>query len=139
MMKQIHCYRNDEGGFSLIEVLVVIVIIGVLVLLALPKFSSVIFRAKSTEAKTMLKYLYTLQKAHFYEYDYFSPDLNSIGFEQTNLITENGEARYRIEIIEADANGFIGRAVAVVDYDKDGQFNIWEVDQTGRIRQIVED
>ena len=128
-----------EEGFSLTEILVVIVIIGILVLLAMPKFTSVITRAKTTEAKTMLKHLHTLEEAYYYENDRYSQELEEVGFEQVGLITDGGEARYKIEIIKADVNEFLARATAVVDFDKDGQFNIWEVDQTGKIKQTVTD
>jgi type IV pilus assembly protein PilE len=128
-----------EEGFSLTEILVVIVIIGILVLLAMPKFTSVITRAKTTEAKTMLKHLHTLEEAFYYENDRYSQELEEVGFEQVGLITDGGEARYKIEIIKADVNEFLARATAVVDFDKDGQFNIWEVDQTGKIKQTVTD
>lgn len=128
-----------EDGFSLTEILVVIVIIGILVLLAMPKFTSVITRAKTTEARTMLKHLHTLEQAYFYENDRYSAELNAIGFEQVKLIDNGGEARYKIEIVKADVQGFVGRAVAVVDFDKDGTFNTWEVDQSGQIKQVVAD
>ncbi|NIR65874.1 MAG: prepilin-type N-terminal cleavage/methylation domain-containing protein [Gammaproteobacteria bacterium] len=128
-----------EEGFSLTEILVVIVIIGILVLLAMPQFTSVITRAKTTEARTMLKHLHTLQRAYYYENDRYSENLAEIGFEQVELVTEDGEARYRIDIVKADGNGFLGRATAVVDFDKDGTFNVWEVDQSGKIRQVTAD
>lgn len=129
----------QESGFSLTEVLVVIVIIGILILLALPRFTSVITKAKTTEAKTMLRHLYTLQKAYYYENDYFSKNLSELGFEQAPLVTEGGEARYRIEIITADNEKFLARAIAIIDFDRDGQFNVWEVDETGKIFQSVAD
>jgi type IV pilus assembly protein PilE len=128
-----------EDGFSLTEVLVVIVIIGILILLALPRFTAVITRAKTTEAKTMLRHLYTLERAFYYENDRYSDSLIEIGFEQAPLITEGGEARYKIEIVKANSEIFTGQARAVVDFDKDGNYNIWEVDETGKIIQTVMD
>ncbi len=130
---------RQESGFSLTEVLVVIVIIGILILLALPRFTSVITKAKTTEAKTMLRHLYTLQKAFYYENDYFTSNLAELGFEQATLITQGGEARYKIEIITADNEKFLARATAIIDFDRDGQFNVWEVDETGKIIQSVAD
>ncbi|MAT40476.1 MAG: general secretion pathway protein GspG [Ectothiorhodospiraceae bacterium] len=128
-----------EDGFSLTEILVVIVIIGILVLLAMPKFTSIISRAKTTEAKIMLKHLHTLQTAYYYENDRYAMELPAIGFEANALISEGGEARYRIEMVKADQTGFLARAVATVDFDKDGTFNIWEVDQSGQIAQTTAD
>ena len=87
----------------------------------------------------MLKHLHTLEEAFYYENDRYSQELEEVGFEQIGLITDGGEARYKIEIIKADVNEFLARATAVVDFDKDGQFNIWEVDQTGKIKQTVTD
>ncbi len=130
---------RDEEGFSLTEILVVIVIIGILILLAMPKFTSVISRAKTTEAKVMLKHLFTLQKAYYYENDRYSKSLSEIGFEQAKLITEGGEARYKVEIVQANESSFLARATAVVDFDKDGNLNVWEVDESGKIKQVKPD
>ncbi len=132
-------YWNKQNGFSLTEILVVIVIIGILVLLAMPRFSAVITRAKTTEAKTMLKHLHTLEEAYYYENDTYSDDLNRLGFESAALITEGGEARYRMEVVSADVNNYRARATAVIDFDRDGQFNIWEVDQSGKVKQTLPD
>ena len=53
-------------GFSLPELLVVLVIIGILVLIALPNLMPLISRAKATEAPQQLTYLHTLQRSNFY-------------------------------------------------------------------------
>lgn len=129
----------DENGFSLTEVLVVIVIIGILVLLAIPKFTTIITRAKSTEAKTILKHLHMLQQAYYYEHNRYSAILADVGFEQVTLVTEGGEARYQVEILHAASSEYLAQARAVIDFDKDGQFNIWQIDQSGLPRQIVMD
>jgi len=128
-----------EEGFSLTEILVVIVIIGILVLIALPQFTSVITQAKTTEAKIMLKHLHTLQETFYYQHDRYGSELTDIGFEQNTTLDEQGEARYRIEIENAGPQGYLAKAIAVVDFDKDGVFNVWQVDQTGAIRQTVAD
>lgn len=129
----------NEEGFSLTELLVVLVIIGVLVLLALPRFMPVVTKAKTTEAKLNLKQVYTLEKTYKYENDRFTPNMQEIGFEQEKLVTDGGSARYKIEISKADVNSFRAVATAVVDFNNNGTFNQWEVNESGQIKEIIPD
>jgi type IV pilus assembly protein PilE len=131
--------QQSERGFSLTELMVVLVIIGVLVLLALPKLLPLVTKAKTTEAKLMLKQVHTLQQAYRFEHDRFAALLVEIGFEQAALVAEGGQARYRIEIVSATDRAFLARALAVVDFDGDGTLNEWTVDQSGSIKETIPD
>ena len=77
MHPQPHTYNpthaKTQSGFSLTELMVVLVIIGVLVLLALPKLLPVVKKAKTTEAKLMLKQLYTLEQSSSVRATHLSP------------------------------------------------------------------
>lgn len=128
-------------AYSLTEILVVLVIIGILLLLALPNLLPLITKAKSTEAKLQLQHLQTLQQNYFYERSRYTSTLSDLGFVQEKLSTdgEDGRANYRIEIINADHNSFVARATAVVDFDGDGIFNIWEIDQDKNLREVTPD
>lgn len=126
-------------ALSLNEVLVVMIIIGILVLLALPRLMPLISKAKSTEAQLQLNHLYTLQKSYFYMYSRFTEDLGELGFEQETLVTEDGNANYLIEVIESAPSTFLARATAVVDFDGDGILNVWEIDQDKKLKEITKD
>jgi type IV pilus assembly protein PilE len=131
--------RRHTAAFSLTELMVVLVIIGVLVLLALPKLLPIVTKAKSTEAKLMLKQVYTLEQSFKYEHDRYSQTLPEIGFEQEKLVTSGGQARYRIEIVSADERAFVAQATSVVDFDNDGTYNVWVVDESGVVREKTGD
>jgi type IV pilus assembly protein PilE len=132
---------KNVSSFTLSELLVVLVIIGILVLLALPVLMPLISRTRSVEAKQGLKHIYTLEKTFFYEFSKYSGDLEKVGFEQEQLVTEgeDGKANYTFEIVQADVRGFMARATAVVDFDGDGEFNVWEIDEKSNLTEVVKD
>lgn len=131
--------KSKLKAFSLPELLVVLVIIGILVLLALPSLTPLISRAKSTEAQQQLGFLYTLEKTYFYTYSKYTTNLEELGFEQQVLTSDGGNANYRIEIIEASDRTFKAKATAVVDFDGDGVYNIWEIDQDKKLKETTKD
>jgi len=126
-------------AFTLTELLVVLIIIGILVLLALPKLMPLISKAKSTEAQLQLEHVHTLQKSHFYMYSKYSTDFEEIGFEHVALVSEGGSANYKIEILEATNNTFKATATAITDFDGDGVFNVWEIDQEKKLKETIKD
>jgi type IV pilus assembly protein PilE len=126
-------------GWTLTELLIVLAIIGILVLLVLPNQTAVISKAKSKEAQLQLNAFYSFQLTHFYEFSKYSDDFEEIGFVQEKLTTEGGQANYRIEIVEFSPNAYRARAVSVVDFDNDGTYNVWEIDQDKNLKEIVKD
>lgn len=131
--------RKNLPAFTLSELMVVLVIIGILVLMALPKLMPLISRAKSAEAQVQLGFLHGLEQNYFYMYSTYTTNLEEIGFEQSKLVTEGGTANYRIEVIQAGTNSFTARATAVVDFDRDGIFNVWEIDQDKKLKEVTRD
>ncbi|NQX86674.1 MAG: prepilin-type N-terminal cleavage/methylation domain-containing protein [Flavobacteriaceae bacterium] len=126
-------------GYNLQEVLVVLVIIGILLLLALPNLMPLISKAKSTEAQLQLSHIYNSQTTYRYMYSKYSSELSEIDFEAPKTINENGRANYQYEILSASNNSFKARATAITDFDGDGVFNVWEIDESGAPKQIVKD
>ena len=128
-------------AYTLTEILVVLVIIGILVLLALPNLLPLITKAKSIEAKTQLAHVQALEQGYFYEHSKYAKDLTEIGFIQDKLTTESkdGRANYRIEITNATNTTFTAKATAVVDFNGNGTFNVWEIDQDKTLHEVTPD
>jgi type IV pilus assembly protein PilA len=72
--------RKLQKGFTLIELMIVVAIIGILAAIAIPNFIKFQARSKQSEAKANLKAVFTAQKAYFQEKDKFSSYTGDIGF-----------------------------------------------------------
>lgn len=125
-------------AYSMSELVVVLCIIGILILLVLPNQTSVVAQAKAIEAQSMLNHVYGLEKSHFYRFSKYTEDFDALGFEPSITIDKGGQAVYKIEI-EASTNAFKARAIALSDFDGDGAFNTWEIDENKALREAVKD
>jgi len=72
--------RNKKSGFTLVELMVVIVIIGVLATLAIPRFNDATNRAKVAEAPRVLASFESAATASFAEVGHI-PALDDLPFE----------------------------------------------------------
>lgn len=97
-----------EQGFSLVELMIVVAIIGVLAALAVPKFQSFQAKAKQSEAKSNLSHIYTLEQSFYGDQDKYSSDKAAIGFQL------QGHVRYAYSIVLANSDSeFTATAEAV--------------------------
>lgn len=136
-------FRPDARlkAVTLSEVLIVMIIAGILTFLALPYLLPVVTRAKAQEAKQQLDYLSKLEKTYYYEFSRYSSNFDDLGYVQEKLVTDdkNAHANYRIEITSATNTGFTARATSVVDFNGNGTFNMWEIDENNVIKEITKD
>lgn len=134
--------RNQKQflkAYSLTEILIVLCIIAILLMMVLPNQTSVVAQARSIEAQKMLNHLYGLQKSHNFKFSKYSTSFEELGFEPEATIDQGGQAVYKVEIVEASINTFKAVAIAVNDFDSDGNFNTWEIDQRKILIETVKD
>jgi len=132
-------FKKKVNAYNLQELLVVLVIIGILILIAMPSFMGVINKAKSIEAQQSLKKIQNLQKSYFYLNNMYALDFNAIDFIPPKKSTEGGTANYSYEITQATTSSFKARAVSLFDADGDGVKSTWEINQDGKPIEILKD
>jgi type IV pilus assembly protein PilA len=69
-----------KRGFTLIELMIVVAIIGILAAIAIPNFIRFQARSKQGEAKANLKAMFTAERSFFQEKDRYSQYQNEVGF-----------------------------------------------------------
>ncbi len=87
----------NKKGFTLVEILTVVLIIGVLSAIALPQYRRVVERARAAEAMSSLKTLYDSSErlAADFGYDdynslYNNPPTNDIGIGRLDMFQDRG-------------------------------------------------
>ena len=79
--------KNNKKGFTLIEILVVVLIVGVLGSIALPQYLKSIEKSKYAEAEEILQTIYTAQHRYVLENNTYAENFDDldIAFEDVDL------------------------------------------------------
>ncbi len=78
-MKAVRTLKN-QAGFSLIELMIVVAIIGILATVAIPNFAKFQAKARASESRSQLAALFTAQKAFQAEYNAYTTDIVTSGY-----------------------------------------------------------
>ena len=135
--------RKNSAGFTLIESMIVVVIIGILAALAIPRYMSATTKTKQSEAKSILKQIYVNERT-FRQQDgsnaYYIPagPASKDTPNAFNMIwVEIGaNAKYSFTI-EAVGDGFL--ATAQGNIDDDDALDTWTIDDAGDLQCTCND
>jgi prepilin-type N-terminal cleavage/methylation domain-containing protein len=94
--------RAQRSGFTLVELLIVVVVIGILAAMAIPRFQSTKGKAYLAAVKSDLKNLSTAEESFFYEHRTYSSDLDSLKATSSHGVI--------LVVVNATANGWSATA-----------------------------
>jgi type II secretory pathway pseudopilin PulG len=124
--------------------LIVLVIIGILVGLAVPRYMRSVVKAKQTEAKQLLQQIHAMERLYFLEHGrYWTPPAGT----QASVLAPAAFATIGVDIgptaryvyeITGDGKTFVATATAT-ELDDDEVIDQWRVDQEGMINVVSDD
>ncbi len=100
---------SSSAGFTLVELMLVVAIVGVLASVAIPRAKHILLRAHRAEAYLALDGMYTAQTAYIAEVGQYSSTFESLGFELEGGVaispTQIDGNYYRFQLQTFDING----------------------------------
>lgn len=93
---------TDRTGFTLIELILVVVIIGILAAMAIPQYQSAARDAKASEAEPLLRQISTLEERYLARFATYTTDLAAL--EGGPALATAG--KYHTYSLAAHASGF---------------------------------
>jgi prepilin-type N-terminal cleavage/methylation domain-containing protein len=99
---------GDRNGFTLIEIALVLVLIGILSVMAITAYRMMVNKARMTEAKTVLSHLTKTEATYFSDHDRYTDNVVLLNFDPVKYNF------YEISVVlDNDAKNYTGTATGV--------------------------
>ncbi|MHB1013298.1 MAG: type IV pilin protein [Desulfobacteria bacterium] len=116
-------HRTGRGGFTLIEITIVLMIIGILAAMATYTYRMMVNKARMTQAKTVLDHLTKTEAIYFSDHDRYTDNVVLLDFDPVKY------NYYDVSVVLLD-NGmnYLGTAKGVGIMDND----LWTITKDGQ-------
>ncbi|MBN1905046.1 MAG: prepilin-type N-terminal cleavage/methylation domain-containing protein [Deltaproteobacteria bacterium] len=104
--------KKDEKGFTLIELMIVIAIIGILAAIAIPQFSAYRQRSYNSAAQADLRNATTAQEAYFVDFSTYANSTAKLFGETFGFLGTSRDVDLRISSASVDGYTMTSRHTA---------------------------
>jgi len=132
--------RRGQGGFTLIELMIAVAIIGILLRLAFPAYQNSVMKSRRADAKTALLDLAQREERFLATQNQYTTSAPALGYAPTATVTsaapmtiQNGSASfYTLEVTTSGSTSFTATARPTgPQLAKDTQCKNFTIDNTG--------
>ena len=100
--------RSGKSGFTLLELLVVVIIVGILATIAIPAFLDAMENARSAEARSFLDTVKTAEEAYYQEHLIYTGTFSDLVVDQPSATSTKHYFKYTLA--SAGSTQFVGTA-----------------------------
>ncbi len=137
--------RKNSDGFTLIEMLVVVAIIGILASVALTSYSGYITRARQEVAFSAMHSVRMAMENYRAKTGAYPASGSSVaslpGIQSEKTLEAPPKQQYTLSIVSSDANTFVIQAdcSGTCNIDDDATADTWQMNQLGELTAVVND
>jgi len=101
-------HRNARRGFTLIEITIVLMLVGILATIAISTYRNMVNKARMTQAKTVLDHLTKTQAIYYTDHDRYTDNVILLDFDPVKY------SFYQVSVVlDNDAKNYLGIATGV--------------------------
>ena len=112
--------KHNEGGFTIMELMIVVAILVILISLAVPSYRDFVARSIRTQAKTTLVFVADRQEQFFLDNKSYANDISNLGFNSNPTYVDRDGSEvaagstdrvYKIQLTNTSATTYTAEAV----------------------------
>lgn len=89
------------GGFTLIEVMIVVAIIAILAAVAVAAYGRYAYRARRADGQNLLQHIATAQERYYATFNQYTATASNIGYSNANPVSDKGYYQVTLALTNA--------------------------------------
>ena len=111
--------KNSRQGFTLLELLVVVLIIGILASIALPQYKKAVYKSRYNSLMALVNSMYQAEERYFMANGDYTNDLTNLDIDLSGCTLSNNKksctfdwGSCNVSVVDPDSLSYIGSKVA---------------------------